>query len=647
MPRLLLSLALLLLASSLSAGEMPVSSPRVAPLDTTTWWEQVPFVAAGDGFLVVWESRLWQGYPGPLRLRAYDGASPRQPIATLVAGGRSPHAVWTGSEYLVVRAPQTAGRYGTLLPTGVLSFARVDRDGNVIEGSQTELALGQKAGNVFALAWDGVSALAAVQYAGGLGNALVRLDRNGALLDETPVDYEPAGIAARPGGGFFVLRREDGDAVAAGGDRFAVVDNTTDGLVVKILDSAGAELSRFPIGSTAHDARSIAWDGDEWLTAYREGELLCTARFTGATDVRSNCMREPLADDPFIAAGPAGTFLARKRGGQIVTEAGIASTVMSTAFDPTAAVDERGLLVAWTEPADGGHHIWIGGINDDRSRRPEKPLGGASAQRAPRLIRSGAQTLLAWRESNRVFATRIDAVGAAIPPRIDLGGSGSSLSIAAAARDGGWLVAWDTANEIVAAHLSANLDAQPPEHFGSSTAEQTAPAAATTRDGFLVAWRESESGHVRIVTEPLDANGRRVSGGIRVVEDEGAVHRIGVGCGAETCLVAWSDFVDKVRGVLVRHDGTRIGETRVLLHAGSGQPVIVHAQDDGSFRVNHGLFLVHVSPGGEPVHVQAWNTESVVVGDAVVWRDRPTFVYMKALQIFAFDLPPRLRSVRH
>lgn len=642
-----------LLASPLTAAEIPIARPEVIPTGPL-WFAGTPEVVAGDGFLLLWIERyaFSPGLIGRILARTYDGdGTPRQEVPVEVAAGHTPHAFWNGSEYVVVWSPSLS-RFGSTSPAPVIRSMRLTPDGRVVPHSQQVLAMERFNGSVIDVAFDGTTALAAVNRSNVY--ALQTLDRDGVLIDDTPVDYVPAAVVARRGGGFFVLRREVGDAVAASRDQFGVIDFDEGAVNAKILDDDGDERQRFTLTSRGvFSTPSIAWDGAAWTANYAEHGLFCTARFSSADDVVRRCQTSPHVSASSIAALDGRTFRAwvetTSNGARLLTDRGPASTELSSSFSPSAVVDDAGLLVAWTERDADGLHIRIGGLTNDGAPRPEHGVEATTTHLEPRLARAGGQTLLVWFETGRIRAVLVGPDGAPAGEPIELGGSYASFDSAVAARGNEWLVAWTSGDGIESVRVTSTLLVTDRQHFGSA-AHQSNPSIAVTQDGYLVAWLEREEQWNRVVVEPLDAQGRRTRGGNRIVETFAPVSSPDLACGPAACLLARFGDSNEVWTMLVSHDGSSLTAERRVVAQQLVNRLIVRALGDGSFRVHRGGVVTTVSAKGEPSPNDLVHRERIFLGDVLTWRGRTTLLYARTaevMRVFAYEVEvTRARAVR-
>jgi hypothetical protein len=636
-------MTMMLLLAVLLAGELPISQPDVIPMGRGSVLMAVPDITAGDGFLVTWAE--YQGAPNyfaTVRARTYDAdGTPRQAVpVTIGQAGQSqwPSAFWNGSEFVVLYSIPPS-RLPVMVDQPVIFATRIRPDGS-IAGSRA-LVSGRPGPVILDVAFDGVHALAAI--AGSNGGRLLRLDRDGRLLEDTPISETPGAIAARPSGGFFVLPASLGGKVAAGGDRFAALDARSDGLVARILNSEGNEIESFPLADDAVST-SIAWDGSAWIAVYTTGDrALCTARFTRQSNLVNSCGAAGTAHVAAVGAGPGGIFRVWSNDGQVMTDGGLATTMISSASNPDAVVDDAGLLAAWSETTTSGRSVRIGGLFHDGRTRPEHGVPGGASQHSASLSRSHSQTLLVWNESPGSFATRIGGDGAPVDAPVRVG-NGFRHSVAS--HGDGWVVAWLSIRTVEITRLTRELQVAATESFARTLIQQSEPAVAATGSGYLVAWPEHGlDPQYAVFVEPLDADGRRTSSG-KLVPATRSVHSLAIQCGPRTCLAAGYDG-QGLWTIVLRHDGTPVGSPRTFEGNVSSMPPAIKAEGDGSYRVYHGNLVTPLSSTGEPGVTRPWHSALVTHGDAITFGGRTTLVYERAGRIFAMPEPmPRMRSIR-
>jgi len=644
--RPLVSFTCLLLAFSLTAAEIPISNPRVVPVEPANAFATSPFLAAGDGFLLVWAERIMNGvYPGSIALRTYDDdGTPRQELPVRLGNGLTPHAFWNGSEYVLVFA-HPFSRFGSSFLIPSISTARVRPDGTVLDGTNI-VARARYGAGIAGIAWNGSEA--AVLASNDGQQSLLRLDRYGNLIDDTPLDAEASDVAARPDGTFFVLPIERGDDIAAGGSQFAIVDDQVNAVEAAILDSAGNELKRFTLSDRFSARSAIAWDGREWIAAFTRTDEVCTVRLTATATAPPLCTAAPAVTDPVVAAGNRRFYKAWITNGLLLTDTGLASTRYTTTYHATADVDATGLVAAWTEWPALTPRIVIGGLTNAGTPRPETHVDGEQWQDWPRLASAGDRTLLTWMDGNNTLrAAMLDANAAPLSaPKTIAPAIGHGAAIAA--RGDEWLVAWQGSTGIESTIVTRGFDTVEHQQFGG-TDFQEQPAAAANAAGYLVAWRESGKTTARIVVEPLDSRGRRYAGGNRLFEtSDEPLGSPAIGCGPRACLiVAFYSNRGELWSALVSHDGQRLAEDRVFATRVSTTDMRVEPRADGSFRVWRSGTVTEVSPTGEPGALAVWSNSTPTLGDVIVWRGRTTVVHDRDARIYAVEIIPRIRALRH
>lgn len=613
MPRSILSLVLLLAASTAFATEVAISDVRILPRGPE-YVRHTPVVVPGDGFLVLWQERH-PVYPGPIMARAYDeDGRPLQVAAVDIrAGAFWPTAVWTGSEYLVVSGVGY-GKFGTSsYPVRSVAVTRLRRDGTRVEVPSQTYLYSRYPSVVLSLAWNGTHALAVVGTADGLRHLLL-LDREGGLVSDTVASSDIVAAAA-DGDGFFLLRRDQGIAVAAGGGRFAAINGDS----VSILDRSGVVLEHVVIGGRS--MRSIAFDGTAWVAAYLDEEgRVCTASFTTASDMRRSCRATVNAAAPFVAALPRRTFAAweEPKGSQIVTDGGLASTTAAQQVTPSSTVDRTGLLVAWYER--GG--IRVGGLKHDGTRREEHVI--TEEDGLPRIATMGDSSLVVWSSFDHgVRAIRLDPTGAPIPPLIDIG---SGLFANVASNGDGWLVVHEDESRVRITSITPGGFIAGVYEISFGDQARHRPVVAAVPDGYLVVWAEGLDDNAPIMLQHVNRFALPLAAPVAV----GTGSYPAIGCAEGGCLVVWRDATGVVRGIPVDHAGRVAGEERGFGDFGNSPgelvPTLVVPAQDGGFRVFR---------DAEPQ-----------LGGVETFRGRTVLVYSRDGRIYARDLVPRARAVR-
>lgn len=611
-------LLMLLLASASAAAEIAVSDLRVVPSDTTTYSRAAPVAAAGEGFLVVWPEVYSGWIPLKSGIRAYDADGNALRPAAGYADGTTPLAVWTGNHYLVVTALLKSRYWG--FPAPSFRVTRVQRDGTPSghRDHVSHLSLGR----VLSLAWNGTNALALVELHGS--KRFLRLDGDGALVSETPADADIVAVAPR-GDDFFLLRQAEGVAVAEGGGRYAILA----GRAIAIVDGEGRLLERFAVPD-ATVAKSIAYDGVRWITAFLHDDgRLCTASFSGAHDLAQSCRGLKSASAPSVAAVAQRALVAWTADGQIVTDGGLASISWAGQWAEASAVDAAGLLVAWREE----RRIRIGGLKHDGSRRPELVLEEDASAIDVAAARDG--TLVTWSAGGRIRALRLTPEGAPLFPVIDAGAGHWPL---VATKGEGWLIASVVDETIVATAVNAaGIIVGVHEITRGSQ-----PALAAGPDGYLLAVMQQPAPGVDL--HLINAQGLPLGGAVDL-SDDGT--NPAVGCGAASCLVAWTPTNGTFAGVVVSHAGQPLFEPRQL---GDVQTccsrTVVTATSSGGFRVHRGGVFVDAARDGMPVGATRWEASDVILGGVEIFRGRAVLVYSRLGRVYARELPSRARAVR-
>jgi hypothetical protein len=630
------ALFLVLFSVNIFAAEVPVSeTARYDVAESTSTTRYAPTIASGDeGFLVVWEERVFAGYPGPVSFRAYDvDGVPRQPAQTSRLSGFTPRAVWTGSEYLLVHGG--GSRFGH----GSIYSVRIASDGTLLGEPVRIVTDTQTSAYVLDLKWDGLDAWALVQYDGQ--SHLVQLDASGRMSSSRTAGSATA-IAPNGSSLPWMLDARDGDLAALRPGGVGTLDHTAIGEVFASRTSFGTVLDAFTIAPAGANIRNLAWDGAAWIAAYATEQSICTLRFTSAADLARDCNDAGHVFDPWIAAGPHGNFMAWTEGdsqwgaghARVMTTSGIASIAVVAQLDPVATIDPTGLLVAWIEASK----IHLGGFTNDGVRRAEQVLDTDPVIDRIGLAAAGAQSLLVYIESGVVRASIIDARGIPSYTGIPLDDAASLRTdnaprVLAAGND--WLVTWRTDTEVVSMFVTRNGSNYGLQHY--EVAQDEAYSIAATNDGFLLVHNHAD----QLLLERIDHNGFRI--GSTSIDTPNPSSPV-IGCGNETCLVTWSEETRK--SVVIRADGTRV--TDIMDLGIIAVPSLMVAQPGGDFLLYAGSLIARVGANGALIGESRWTGAAPAdLGAVVEFRGRLTYVYSRSGRVYAFDVAPRGRAVRH
>jgi VCBS repeat-containing protein len=200
----------------------------------------------------------------------------------------------------------------------------------------------------------------------------------------------------------------------------------------------------------------------------------------------------------------------------------------------------------------------------------------------------GANWRVTWGHNNGVRIARIGASGEVLDP----GGvalTGLSTGPTAGTPSGGVQIVWGSyisaENDVYTANVSAGNSAGPTKGLSLGSPMQVRADAAVGANGSMVVYRSDISAVLRIMAQPLDANGAPIGTGPIQLDSGDTLYGPGipsVAWNGSLYLVAWSNS----SGIVARRvlqDGTPVDPTPVLVTSGFG-PVDVAALGD--------LFLV-------------------------------------------------------
>jgi hypothetical protein len=694
LPRLHL-VAALLLSSVAHASEVALSEARFVPAPVTpALTRTIGSVASGeDGTDLVTWTEIYRSFdfvqlPGTVYIRAYgvDGA-PLQPAQTSLGSGSGALAVWNGSEYFVAYG-RYYSRYLTFVPLPDVEAVRVAADGRVIGGSRVSLFESRATGGaISALAWDGTHYFASVSADGDY--RLLLLDREGHVVRSQ--QGWALSIAALPGGGFAMLRIDDGQLalvrvarngelglpaalgpvergparIALHGDRIAVIWHTLTGVVAEELDNDGHVLASIALPDDA-TIGSLVWRESSWLATYDQPPAGCMVSFgysVAASTLCSATARQPFASAARTAWIENGVEVRTNRNLSLAG-GGLASVSSAEQSDAATVATATGSIVAWFE----GGAMHIGGFASDGSRRADHAIDAAAEPHHPALATASGQTLLVFVDGNAygagtVRALRLDTEGQPLAPPFTLG-QGAAPSVSSDGRD--WLVTWQSSDgtktrpQALAAHVTANGDPTGEVFVFANDAGQWHPVVAWSGAGYVIAWTEGEvaasGAHSRAMTQLVDRNGARIADALTLVDEASGVlyYVSSIACGPASCLATWLGNGVGVFGAVLAPDGTRRSQNRKLLPFLSSSGAVIAPSADGTFRLvfdNRYLFL---DAAGAPLADITWLGSrpevAGIVGGRIVYArvTAPEELLGGAKRLFAREQPalPRMRTTR-
>jgi hypothetical protein len=337
----------------------------------------------------------------------------------------------------------------------------------------------------------------------------------------------------------------------------------------------------------------------------------------------------------------------------------VISVVAAPQSDASAAVDDQGLLLAWSER----DRIFLGG----------EAVGDLYAS-SPRLSVAGAQTLFVRVEHGHLLASRL-AARIAQQPLIDVADRVShaddrvgpdQIGEPAISTDGReWLVAWATYDQQVRiACITANGDVMPPGGTAilPSSFKQREPSVAWDGSAFRVVWvEEAEEEGVRdvhITTRLVDRSGLPIGressfGVVHPQESAFSLSSVSLGCATDACLVVWMHGIESTfSGASVRSDGSH-GIEKGLFASNLRDPAVVRPRDSGDFEVWHDKQWHVVSPDGDVISSTTWNANDIIVYDVIAGGAGPIILYARSVEddqlgdsFRLFLLLPKRRAVR-
>jgi MYXO-CTERM domain-containing protein len=511
----------------------------------------------GTNYLVVWqETSLGSGDIHGVRVSPAGGVLDLAPIpiSAAVNAQQEPVVAFDGTNYLVA---WTDGRSG--VGTNVYA-ARVDPDGDVLDGNGVQLCSASHGQSTPAVAFDGAGYLVVWQdtrqpesfeiYGTRVTPAGAALDADGVLLSSGHAGH----YAGRPslafdGTNYLAIWSDD---ILDMGDVDTVVD-----VVGARVDTSAQRVDATDLvisqGPNEEHEPAVAFDGTNYLAVWKDSRN---------------------GNDDIYAARLSAE-------GELLDASGIAvSTADKVQRTPRVAFGDDTFLVVWQDFRNGFDNADIYGARVSTAGALLDASGialttAANEQRAPAVEFGSDDFLVVWSDgrdsaNDEIYGTRVSTAGAVLDAAGIAVTSGATFAATPAlAFDGtNYLVVWSqldgAANTgIYAARVSAAgavLDA-PSFPVTTASGDQNTPSVAFNGTNFLVVWADFRNGATSDVygARVTTAGVRLDASGIVIANAAGAQERPVVVFDGRESFVTWQDtrggHSDDVYGARVRVNG--------------------------------------------------------------------------------------------
>lgn len=350
----------------------------IQPINATGYLYAASAASDGTDFLVAW-SLNGEGLKA-LRVTG-DGKVGGTPVSLATANSQTHSIGFDGTNYLAVWTDQRNQIAGASAPNQHIDIyaGRVSKAGVALDPSGVAVASKTRNSRDPFVACDGTNCLAAwTDYAVNQnGEAYgVLIDKNAALVG-TPARIPQAySMGSIPRG------------VAFGAGQYAVTwtarpNSTTHRVALSRVTTAGQTLDTTgALIATKYLTPLVAYDGQDYLTAWRDGATIYRQRFSAAA----------------LPVDPAAVEVAANAGSTPVLAAGSGGSIVVT----TGNVNNASTLDAWRLNQDGS------------AATPAKVTVGGEvvSETSPRVASSGSNLLVAWTDSRTEVQSRHTLYGA-------------------------------------------------------------------------------------------------------------------------------------------------------------------------------------------------------------------------------------------
>ena len=513
--------------------------------------------------LLVWKAAAH----GQLRLLPGDAnlglAAGNQNTPAVAQGGDKILAVWSDSR----ANPTSAYEYET---SKDIYGARLDANGEALDSLPIAIAAGRSSQENPKVSWNGSNWLVVFESydVGGTGYyyqkslQAVRVAPDGQVLDPEPIKLfglTPAGI---------------GWAVASDGDQWVVVNQgtSTSGDIVAVRISAGGVVLDPPtraLVEATYYMRSnlnLAYAGGVFLLTYDE---MGTGSSASAA-VRFNSELNLLDATPL-------TFLDTPVAGLATN--GNSFYVVWNRQNPDFTV-----VVAGSRVNTLGQRLDGNGVNISGSKQPY-------AYATTAVTWDGVNWRVTWGEFSTTYVARVNSAGSLLDPG-SVAVPGPQTGPTAGTGNGGVQIVWSVfANnnyDVYSAKISPTNTATPNRPLSVAAPRQLRPALATNGSGYMLVYHSSTASEVRVLAQPLDAQGDPIGTG-PIQLDSGSPTN-----GPGSPSVAWNGAV-------------------YMVAWGNPAGVVAQRLQPNGTKVDPAPFVV-MSPAFGPANVAALGSDFLVTG---------------------------------
>ena len=397
----------------------------IQPLNGTSYLYAASAASDGTGFLVAW-SRNGEGLKA-LRVTG-DGKVGGMPVSLTTANSQSHSIGFDGANYLAVWTDQRNQITGASAPNQHIDIyaGRVSKAGLALDPSGVAVASKTRNSKDPFVACDGTNCLVVwTDYVGNQnGEAYgVLIDKNAALVGTAARIPQAYSMGSIPHGLTFGAGQYAVTWTARPNSttyRVALSRVTTAGVT---LDTSGAQIA------TKHLTPIVAYDGQDYLTAWRDGTTIYRQRFSAAAqpvDPAAVQVAANTGSNPVLAAGPDGSIVVTSgytnvpatldawrlnQDGSAATPAKVTvGGMVASELYPRVASSGSNLLAVWTDSraqVTGGRSLFGARLANDGAQLDPAgiPITELPNQDGALLTHDGASFLAAWNTRQDIAGT--------------------------------------------------------------------------------------------------------------------------------------------------------------------------------------------------------------------------------------------------